>query len=137
MTITSPDSSGSSSLHWGALLALTTVAIVGGVLIVYSHREPPRPTISLAPPADDSFLPRPESRVPRQPTLVELNRAGLYQVTRAVEHGTPIVKIKVVPDGDELIVDAATGRLLETRPSRPTAPPPMGKFAAPFIPSMG
>jgi len=44
------------------------------------------------------------------------------------------VKIKVVETGDELIVDAATGRLLEARPSRSTAPPPVGKFAAPFDP---
>jgi len=51
-----------------------------------------------------------------------------------MENGTRVVKIRVVPNGDELIVDAATGRLLETRPSRPTAPPPMGKFIAPFSP---
>jgi hypothetical protein len=47
-----------------------------------------------------------------------------------------VVKIKIVPEGDELIIDANTGRLIETRPSRPSAPPPMGKFAAPFAPIM-
>jgi hypothetical protein len=58
----------------------------------------------------------------------------LHGVTYAVENGTTIVKIKVIPDGDELIVDASTGRLIESRPSRPSAPPAMGKFAAPVRP---
>jgi hypothetical protein len=42
-------------------------------------------------------------------------------VERGVENGVPVIKIVVVPNGDELIVDAHTGRLLETRP----APPPL------------
>jgi hypothetical protein len=54
-------------------------------------------------------------------------------VSYTIENGTRVVKIKVVESGDELIVDASTGRLLEARPGRPTAPP-MGKFAAPFDP---
>ena len=29
-----------------------------------------------------------------------------------------VIKIRVVPNGDELVIDAETGRLLETRPAR-------------------
>jgi hypothetical protein len=58
----------------------------------------------------------------------------LHNVTYGVEKGTRVVKIRVLENGDELIVDAETGRLLEARPFRPTAPPPMGRFAAPFDP---
>ena len=71
------------------------------------------------------------SDLPRPPSVHD---AELHTVAYGVENGTPVVKIRVKADGDELIVDANTGRLLETRPSRPTAPPPMGKFAAPFAP---
>jgi hypothetical protein len=58
----------------------------------------------------------------------------LHSVAVTTENGTRVVKIKVVETGDELVVDAATGRLLEARPNRSTAPPPVGKFAAPFDP---
>jgi hypothetical protein len=59
---------------------------------------------------------------------------GLHTVSYTIENGTRVVKIKVVETGDELVIDAATGRFIEARPGRPTAPPPMGKFAAPFDP---
>jgi hypothetical protein len=40
-----------------------------------------------------------------------------------VENGVRVWKIRVTPGGDELIVDAATGRLLETRPGKPAPAP--------------
>jgi hypothetical protein len=59
---------------------------------------------------------------------------ALHSVSFANENGTRVVKIRVSPDGDELIVDARTGRLIEARPPRSTAGTPKGRFAAPFVP---
>jgi hypothetical protein len=75
--------------------------------------------------AIDLPLPPPDGIIP-----------AFHTVNFTTENGVRVVKIRVVPEGDELIVDAATGRLLESRPSRPTAPPPMGKFAAPLFEPM-
>jgi len=95
----------------------------------------------MVPPISDPDQPkfvRTPARILPQPPLEGIAAAtgssGLHTVAYTVENGTRVVKIKVVESGDELVVDAATGRLLETRPGRPTAPPPMGKFAAPFDP---
>jgi hypothetical protein len=43
----------------------------------------------------------------------------LYSVTYQMEHGTKVILIQTVASGDVLVVDAATGRLLDTRPPGP------------------
>jgi len=43
-------------------------------------------------------------------------------VTTDVEHGVRVIKIRVSAGGDELVVDAKTGRLIEARPRRPSGP---------------
>jgi hypothetical protein len=95
----------------------------------------------MVPPVSDQepqkFVRSPDRILPAPPPdrfAGATGNSGLHTVAYSVENGTRVVKIKVVESGDELVVDALTGRLLETRPSRPTAPPPMGKFAAPFDP---
>jgi hypothetical protein len=51
---------------------------------------------------------------------------NLQTVEYAVENGVPVIKIIAVPNGDELIIDAKTGRLLETRPAPPPSPTKVG-----------
>jgi hypothetical protein len=135
MSSSSPGPAPSSPLSWGLALAATSLLLIGGGAIIWTHQGPAaEPT---APADSDPGSPQAlQMKLP--PRVVPLPPAdapnGLHAVSYAMENGTRVVKIRVVPDGDELIVDAATGRLLETRPSRPTAPPPMGKFIAPFSP---
>jgi hypothetical protein len=148
MPIQSPDPSQSSSVLWGVALAVTSAVLIGAGAIVWAHREPPAPDLTAGPgapprmirqlPSATDEVPLAEARVSRGIDLHPPSRVsppGLYSVEFAVENGTRVVKIRAAPQGDELVVDAATGRLLETRPSRPTAPPPMGRFTAPFIPA--
>ena len=42
-------------------------------------------------------------------------------MTTGVENGVRVIRNQVVAGGDELVIDAATGRLLEARPA-PRAP---------------
>jgi hypothetical protein len=146
MPSATPSPSHSSSTSWGVALAATSVLIIGGGAIIWAHRESAVPSMDeatlVADGPSDALRPYPapivdEVFVSHSVGTVSRVSAGtrFHSVSYAVENGAQVVKIRVVPDGDELIVDAATGRLLETRPSRPTVPPPMGKLAAPFVPA--
>ena len=132
MSTLSPRPNPSSHVPWGIALAAATMLLIGGGAIVWSNQEPAvvdtqeSPFIASAATVDGSFLKR---ELPIAPPSMPL-----HSVAYSVENGTTVVKIKVIETGDELVVDAATGRLLEARPSRPTAPPPAGRFAAPFQP---
>jgi hypothetical protein len=88
---------------------------VGAGAAIWAFRDPPpaRPT----PPAGPAVLDGKALPVPGND-----GAAGLHSVTVGVENGVRVLKIRVTPGGDELIVDAATGRLLETRPARPAGP---------------
>ena len=124
-------------LSWGVALAAASLLLIGGGAVIWSsHPDDEGPPGVSGPPALKTAAGEVRIRQLPAPPLAMDARAerGLHTVAYAVENGTRVVKIKVVESGDELVVDAATGRLLETRPSRPTAPPPMGKFAAPFDP---
>lgn len=122
----------------GVVLAAMSLIVVSGGLLIWNHREPVSDVrFAELEPVEATVL-RP--RALPMPIAAQLD-AGVQQpplhgVTYGVENGTAIVKIRVVADGDELIVDANTGRLIESRPNRPSAPPPLGKFAAPFVPMM-
>ena len=124
--------SSSSLFSWGIALAAISLLTVGGGSLIWNQRHSPPTEVVAIPTGDDPVT---LTRVlPRR--LIETEDMKFHTITYGVENGTAIVKIRVVAQGDELIVDASTGRLLETRPSRPTAPRPMGKFAAPFSPMM-
>jgi hypothetical protein len=118
-------------VSWGVALAAGALLLIGGGAIIWSNQGPDRdPTVSPfvgAPMPDEVALLKRE--LPGPPAHLPL-----HSVAFTVENGTRVVKIKVLETGDELVVDAATGRLLEARPNRPTAPPPAGRFAAPFQP---
>jgi len=112
--------------------------LIGGGTLVWSVRDAGAPAgpPHQSDPADLALAQAPvlpEPALGRRP-LPPRPEFTLHSVAYTTENGVRVVKIKVVESGDELVVDAATGRLLEARPSRPTAPPPVGKFAAPFDP---
>jgi len=126
----------SAPVPWGVALAATSLLIVGGGAIIWTHQDPAKAGPEQV--ADGRMtrrpLPQPPAIDPPGTPIALNNSASFYSVSYSHENGTRVVKIRVVADGDELIVDAQTGRLLETRPSRPTAPPPMGRFVAPYLP---
>jgi hypothetical protein len=138
MSTPSPRPAPSPLASWGIALAAGAMLLIGGGTIVWSSREPD-PTL-MHPPAEHPLaaagpqLAAEADLVYRSPLPVPQPGLTFHSVAYTVENGTRVVKIKVVENGDELVVDAATGRLLEARPSRSTAPPPVGKFAAPFDP---
>jgi hypothetical protein len=99
------------SSWWLAPAAVVLLALVGlGVYGVPTDPPPDPPAVStrtVPPPVPD-------------------DTAGLYAVSTGEEAGVRVVRIQAVPGGDELIVDAATGRLLEARPAL-RSPVPAGK----------
>ena len=132
MSTPTPRPAPSSHVPWGVALAAGAMLLIGGGAIVWSNQRPSPddpmvPPYATGPGSDEVALLKRELPLPPP-------HSPLHSVAYAVENGTPVVKIKVLETGDELVVDAATGRLLEARPSRPTAPPPAGRFAAPFQP---
>lgn len=132
MSMPSQNPAPSSHVPWGVALAAGTLLLIGGGALVWSSHGP-RPQDASAPefvatPVSDELMVMTRTLPVPPPTV------ALHPVAYTVENGTRVVKIKVIDSGDELVVDAATGRLLEARPSRPTAPPPAGRFAAPFLP---
>jgi hypothetical protein len=70
----------------------------------------------------------------QQPLQNVLTKYRFHSVTTTEENGRSVVKLRVAPEGDEIIVDAATGRLLETRPYQPMQP--IGKMPVPIQPTM-
>jgi hypothetical protein len=130
-----------SSMPWGFALAALSVLLVGGGLIVWAHQDPAvsqyavlaRTDLSPAPPYAPlattdvpSVLP---GRPPLPPDAVAPPALNFYSITLTHEHGTRVVKIQVVAGGDEIIVDAASGKVLETRPG-PALPPRAAVFSS-------
>lgn len=127
----------SSHVSWGVALAAGTLLLIGGGALIWSTQgaEPGPPALhAQEAPAGELFVHARTIPLPPTDGQVQMSNMSLHSVAFTMENGTRVVKIKVVETGDELVVDAATGRLLEARPSRPTAPPPAGRFAAPFAP---
>ncbi len=134
MSTLSPRPSSTSATSWGIALAAGSLLLIGGGTLVWSSRDA-GPGAGTTDPLPVQAVPSTdEAIVPRRGLPPLIPEQTLHSVAYAIENGTRVVKIKVVETGDELVVDAATGRLIEARPSRPTAPPPVGKFAAPFDP---
>jgi hypothetical protein len=114
-------------VSWGiALAAVSLLLIAVGTVVWYARDD--------ASFADDKSPGEPLMMSQRTPPPMPPGGENIYSMVNATENGTRVVKIKVTPAGDELVVDAQTGRLLETRPSPPTPAPPVAKFAAPFDP---
>jgi hypothetical protein len=137
-----------SSLPWGVTLAALSVLLVGGGLIVWAHRDPAPPAPAfVADPALGPMALALDGVPPPPPGLTRLHgpdvapplpAVGVHSITLTQENGTKVVKIQVIAGGDEIVVDAATGRVLETRPNRSAVGGSGGggaRFAAPFIPA--
>jgi len=139
-----PPSARPSTLPLGFALAALSILLVAGGLIVWAHQDPspaltagpgqvpPMPPVSetVEVSVEGPVLP---SRL-RVPDGVGPNGAqpvvGFHSITLTKENGIRVVKIQVVAGGDEIVVDAASGRVLETRPTR-SAATPVGKVMAP------
>jgi hypothetical protein len=136
MSASSSSSGGVFPLSWGIALATVSLVALGIGTIVWSQHGDDNGQAS----GRYSDVRVPESSLNRRllpeppPGTVGAQTPNVYSVANAVENGTQVIKIKVTPSGDEIIVDAASGRLLETRPDRPTAPAPMGRIMGPIVP---
>jgi len=84
-----------------------------------------------------TISPTPIRQLPAPPIPEAFANYKFHSVIVAEEHGMQVVKLRLAEQGDEIVVDAATGKLIETRPYRPmNVAPPLGKLAAPFSPMM-
>jgi hypothetical protein len=110
------------SRPWWVAPAAGLAVAAGAMAVLWALRERPA-----APPAQ----PGPPAAGGKALPLPDGNGAGLHSVTAGVENGVRVLKIRVTPGGDELIVDAATGRLLETRPAKAAGPAVKPKAQAP------
>lgn len=109
---------GWSSFQWLAVLAIVVVPLVVGGAMIMSQRMAVKTAVN--PPPDNQPADRRGRVLPPPPPFVDPNMNNLHSVVYGVENGVPVIKITAVPNGDELIIDASTGRLIETRP--PAAP---------------
>ncbi|HKB04142.1 MAG TPA: hypothetical protein VKD90_18105 [Gemmataceae bacterium] len=107
---------------WLILPAAIGLLAGGGLAVTWANRQAPAPEAMEAPVPGA----RPQKFLPAPP-----DPTGMYSVANDVEHGVRVVKIRVSADGDELVVDAETGRLIEARPPRPAAAPMTPTLLAP------
>jgi hypothetical protein len=135
-----------SSLPWGVALAALSVLLVGGGLIIWAHQdptpsqdffvgEPGRKPMSLATDTAPVESPGQVARFHGPDSLMAPPAVGVHSITLTQENGTKVVKIQVTAGGDEIVVDAATGRVIETRPNPSAVGGGGGRFAAPLIPA--
>lgn len=101
--------------RWLAPAAGMALAVGTGAVIWAFRAGPANPPPDAG--APDASLPN-QKMLPVPPAE---GAPGLHSVIPAMENGVRVLRIRVTPGGDELIVDAVTGRLLETRPARPGA----------------
>src|SRR5215213_11128439 len=97
-----PTSPRPAALPWWLAPTALVVLSAGVVAVLWAFRDPPRDT-----PPDPG-----PAAAPNRKFLPEAPESGtLHSVTAGVENGVRVWKIRVTPGGDEMIVDAATGRL--------------------------
>ena len=106
--------------QWLILPAAVGLLAGGGLAASWVNREPAAPDRPAAGARPAAVLPQPPA-----------DDDGMYSVTTDVEHGVRVVKIRVSAGGDELVVDAETGRLIEARPPRPATGPMTPTLLAP------
>lgn len=134
MLTPSPTPPRASTVSRGLAVAAGAFFLMAAGVIVWSNREPPQtPGTPESPDEIVAIIRNAGQRDLPRPT--EGPAFAFHSVSFTEENGARVVKIRVRADGDELVVDMSTGRLISTRPSWPTAAPP-GKFAAPFAPMM-
>jgi hypothetical protein len=134
MSASSPSPTQSLPLSWGVALAAICLFAIAGGAIVWSQRADDDPLARLANETSNTRPVIQRTRPQPPPGTIDAKDNRLFSVSYSIENGTQVVKIKLIESGDEMVVDAATGRLLETRPSRPSAPPAIGRFAVPLTP---
>ena len=131
---TVPNAPRASTVSRGLAVAAGAFFLIAAGVIVWSNHEPPQtPGTPESPDEIVAIVRNGGQRDLPRPT--EGPAFAFHSVSFTEENGARVVKIRVRADGDELVVDMSTGRLIATRPSRPTAAP-LGKFAAPFAPMM-
>ena len=92
---------------WWPVPAVAALVVATGAAVYWSQTGGPGDAASdRSHPASTRTVPPPVTDGP----------AGVHSVKTDQEHGIKVIRIQVVPNGDELIVDAATGRLIEARP---------------------
>lgn len=128
MTSPSPaDRSPPPSLRdWHGWKPLAVIAALGAVLaagILLSGRDPSE----AAPSASHPPQGRPVRALPMPAIALAEAENGVPMVAHDHFDGVPVLRIRTVEEGDEMVVEAATGRLLAVRDSqgRVTLWPPM------------
>jgi hypothetical protein len=112
MLTPSPGGSQSTSLlHWHGWKPLGVVVLLGGLLIAgvrWFNDEPKVPVAKLPPGTQPP---------PRLPTPVAAAEAGVSLSLVARDHfeGVPVLRIRSQADGDEVLIEVATGKLLAVR----------------------
>jgi hypothetical protein len=129
MSMPSPSPS-PSFVSWGLALAASSLLLIGGGTMFWSKPA------TCSPSSDEPFTGQllvvsKDMQVPHY--TPDGRAADLHSVSYVHENGTRVVKIRVSPEGDELIVDASTGRLIEARPARGRSRP-TGHIASPAVP---
>ena len=101
---------GASGIPWWLAPAIIGVLTIGGFLS-WNYLEAPADRPATTPPAAGPIRPLP----PQPPDAVQPGR--VHWIGHGVESGVKVVYVQAVPGGDILVVNAATGRLIETRPA--------------------
>lgn len=55
---------------------------------------------------------------------IPVNLSALHSFSYGEENGVKVIRLQVVADGDIMVIDANSGRLIETRPNRPIVKQP-------------
>jgi hypothetical protein len=118
------NAAGCSSFQWLATLAIVVVPLVVGGTVILSQRMKARSDVNSS--SENQQTERRSRHLPPPPPFFDPNMNNLHSVEYAVESDVAIIKITAVPNGDTLIVDAHTGRLIETRPPGPPSPTKAG-----------
>jgi len=114
MTTVPKNTAGWSTFQWLAVIAIVVVPLVVGGASIWSQRM--RAKSAPDSPAENQTTDRHGNPFPQPPGLIDPNTNKLHAVEYAVENDITVIRITAVPNGDVLVVDAQTGRLIETRP---------------------
>lgn len=118
-----------TSLPWTYSLAVLLGLLGLGGAFWWITRDPPEQPLVYTP-----VDPNQPPALKRDPGLAK--DARFHSIAFGEENGVRVVKFRLAENGDEIVVDAATGRFIESRAVPPMMVPPMGKLAAPFMPMM-
>mgnify|MGYP001392209743 CR=1 FL=1 len=104
--------SGISPQSWHGWTTLLTTAVLGVAVAAFVFHsfgdEQPKPPVPL--PADLNAVQSTSIRVPLPPE--DLPTPPLHSVVKDVRQGVAVLRIRPLPLGDELIIDARSGKLI-------------------------